>query len=110
MMPFVLGPFTDILPLYGCMAVAHNVLASSSGLLLLAGYEQWKSFFEGMLATRRSSSLSTHSHTSTGTASLTGASPTPPWVFYASGALSGAIASLLTNPLDLAKLRIQVTS
>jgi hypothetical protein len=32
----------------------------------------------------------------------------PPYIFLLSGALAGGIASFLTNPLDLAKLRIQV--
>lgn len=32
----------------------------------------------------------------------------PSYIFLLSGGLSGGIASLITNPLDLAKLRIQV--
>jgi hypothetical protein len=32
----------------------------------------------------------------------------PPWVFFLSGALAGSLASLITNPLDLVKLRIQI--
>mgnify|MGYP001124740864 CR=1 FL=1 len=74
--------------------------------LYLSSYEWFKATAAEMY--RANAAATSANGASTRAGDDAAEAPLPAWLFLCSGALAGGLASLVTNPLDLVKLRIQI--